>query len=521
AVTGILAGVSMSGDLRNPRKNIPIGTFLAIGVTFLIYIFQMLWFEMKISKTELLSDTLILITKSKFSLFIILAIWAATLSSAIGSLVGAPRTMQALALDGVLPKFLGKGTGEANEPRVATIISFLIAFVFIVMGKLDFVAPIITMFFLNAYGAVNLVAGLETFVGNPSYRPIFKTPWYVSFIGAIGSYGVMFLINKYATMISLTVTFLIYLWLSEKKISRTWGDLRSGIWITIARFALLKIRFKDKNESKNWKPDILVFSGNIHQRKNLIYLAKILSKGNGVITLLTYIFGDIKNKIREKKIVECNINRYLKRRKILAFSEVIVADNFKEAAKYTVQSNGIGILKPNTILIGFSKNIERRKDYVEFILENIHLRKNILILKYNDVLKYGNKNKIDIWWGGFQTNGKLMLLLAHLISINDDWRNVNIRLLSIVDDIQKSEEVKNKLGAILDEVRIKAKVKILENEGGIHKLIKENSKDSDLVMLGLATPEKGKEEENLQRIEYLTKGLPTTILVKGLNVEEI
>ncbi|BDU50759.1 amino acid permease [Haliovirga abyssi] len=522
AVTGILAGVSMSGDLKNPRKNIPRGTFLAIGITFIVYILQTIWFSLNVDSQTLMSNKLILISITKFPYFIILGIWAATLSSALGSIVAAPRTMQALAKDGVLPKKLGKGSGAADEPRIASIITFIIAFIFIIMGNLDVVAPIITMFFLNTYGAVNLAAGLESVVGNPSYRPTFKVHWSISLVGALGSYWVMFLINKWATIISLIVTFFIYLYLSRKQVTKTWGDLRGGIWIALARFALLKIRFNKEENGKNWKPDIIVFSGTPRQRQRLVYLSNLLTKGNGIVTLVSIVAGGIKDKLKSKEIITENLKDYVNSRNILAFQEVIIANSFKESATAIVQANGIGTLKPNTVLLGFSEDENKMIDYVRFIGDMIKIEKNIIIFKENAKLGFGRKKRIDIWWGGLENNGNLMLMLAHVISLNEQWKNATINIKSIVMKEYNNLNLKDKLKNMFEEMRIDANIELYNAEDEtVIELIHKKSNGADLVVMGLAEPIEGNEQLYIERLNVLSEGMPTILFVKGVNIKEI
>ncbi|WP_037029212.1 amino acid permease [Psychrilyobacter atlanticus] len=515
AVTGILAGVSMSGDLTNPRENIPKGTFYAIGVTFLIYILQIFWFGFNIPVEELISNKLVLISKVNFPVLIIGGVWAATLSSALGSMISAPRTMQALAKDSVLPSFLGRGSGKANEPRIAALISFIIAFIFIIMVNLNFVAPIITMFFLNTYGAINMVVALEKIVGNPSFRPTFKTHWVISLIGALGSYGVMFLINFTATVICLTFTFIIYLYISKKNITRTWGDLRDGVLISIIRTCLLKLRFNEKQE-KNWKPDIIVFSGNPQNRSNLIYLANHFSKGRGVITLVRFIFGhleDMQEKIKEAKV---KLDCYLKENKILAFSEVVVGENMVDTFLETVQSSGIGRLKPNTVLMGMSRDKENIKPIVEFMRKVNYLNKNILVFCQNeDVTFFEQKKSIDIWWRGLENNGNLMLTMAHLISLNDDWKGTKIRLLSVVDTEDKVISRKNILTEMLVTLRVDAEVEIIVSNNNINKTIKENSSGTSLVLIGLSLPEKDQEIPYYNKLMDMSEGLNSVLFVRG------
>lgn len=515
AVTGILAGVSMSGDLRDPRKNIPTGTFIAIGVTFIIYTLAIFWFSYNVPAEELINNKLVLMSRVRFPIFIIGGIWAATLSSALGSMIASPRTMQALARDSVLPSILGRGSGKADEPRVATAISFMIAFVFIIMVNLDFVAPVITMFFLNTYGAINMVAALEKLVSNPSFRPTFKTHWLISLVGAIGSYGVMFLINSTATIICLAFTMMIYLYLSKKNIDRTWGDLRDGVLVSIIRICLLKLRFNQKQE-KNWKPDILVFSGTPESRGNLVYLADHMSKGSGIITLVRFIFGQIETKQEEIKEAKENLDNFLMERKLTAFSEVVVGRNMADTLLDSVQTSGIGLLKPNTILMGLTKKEEKIGPVMEFMRKINYLNKNLIIFStMESVRAFGNKSNIDIWWGGLRNNGNLMLNIAHLMTLNDDWKGAKIRILSVTGDEEGVENRKAVLEEMLEKQRIKAEVYVIVMENNIEETIEENSKDSDLVLLGLGLPEKDHEKDYYNRMMTLTKGLRSVLYVKG------
>ncbi len=515
AVTGILAGVSMSGDLRDPRRNIPTGTFYAIGVTFLIYTLAIFWFGFNIPMEELINDKLVLISRTRFPLLIIGGVWAATLSSALGSMISAPRTMQALARDSVLPKFLGRGSGKSDEPRIATLLSFAVAFVFIIMVNLDFVAPVITMFFLNTYGAINMVAALEKLVGNPSFRPTFKTHWLISFVGALGSYSVMFLINATATVICLAFTLMIYLYISNKNISRAWGDLRDGILVSIIRMCLLKLRFNEKQE-KNWKPDILVFSGTPESRGNLVYLAEHFSKGRGIITLVRFIFGQIENKKSEVAEARENLDTFLRERKLNAFSEVVVGEDMGETLTETVQVSGIGLLKPNTVLMGMTKKAHKIKPMMEFMRKISYLNKNLLVFSSsNSSSAFGRKESIDIWWGGLRNNGNLMLNMAHLMTLNDDWKGARIRILSITCEGEKVEERKSLLEEMLEKQRIDAEVVVIPVEGSVEETIGRISHNSDLVLMGLGIPEKGYEENYYKKLIKLSEGLKSVLFVKG------
>ncbi|MDG2169685.1 MAG: hypothetical protein P8L44_17370, partial [Opitutales bacterium] len=223
AVTGVMAGASMSGDLKEPSKSIPLGTIGAIIITFGVYVLQILWLGKSAPREDLLGDPLVMKQVALFGPLIYAGLWAATLSSGIASLLGAPRTMQALAMDGVFPRIIGKNTGPKKEPRIALVLSAVIAGACILIGDLNMIAPIISMFFLATYGMVNLVAGIERWVANPSYRPKFKVHWTLSILGALGCICVMFLLNPWATIAAVILMAGLYVYLTRKQYQTAFG----------------------------------------------------------------------------------------------------------------------------------------------------------------------------------------------------------------------------------------------------------------------------------------------------------
>jgi amino acid transporter len=228
AVTGFMSGASMSGDLKNPSRSIPLGTIWAVVVTFLVYGSVMVWLAVSAPRGELLGNRLVMKDVALFGPLIFLGLWAATLSSALASLLAAPRTLQALAADGVVPRLLARGAGRQNEPRLAMIFTFVLAEAALLFGSVDLIAPVMTMFFLATFGGVNLVAGLERWVSNPSYRPTFRVHWLPSLLGAAGCFFVMLVLNPAATVVAVLFCFGVYSLLKRRQYQTAWGDVRSG-----------------------------------------------------------------------------------------------------------------------------------------------------------------------------------------------------------------------------------------------------------------------------------------------------
>ena len=274
AVTGIEVGISLSGDLKDPSRSIPRGTIASILVTAVIYVAAAVWFATHASPLELITNTAAMSEIALVPVLILAGVAASTLSSALGSVLAAPRTLQAVAEDRVVPRWMAGQMGSPTEPRAAVLLTGVVAVAVIWAGDLDVVAPIITMFFLNTYGMVNLVAAIEKAVGNPSFRPTFAVPALVPALGALGCYGAMFLINAPATVAAIVVTYGIYFGLRRRALAGTWGDVRSGVWTSLARFALLKLeRGGAPDDARNWRPNLMVFTGQPHNRQRLVALA--------------------------------------------------------------------------------------------------------------------------------------------------------------------------------------------------------------------------------------------------------
>jgi amino acid transporter len=525
AVTGIMAGLSMSGDLKEPRKNIPRGTLISVGVTFVIYLAQVYWFTRNASLADLRADTMIMQKIASLGFLIVIGVWAATLSSALGSLVAAPRTMQALAMDGVLPRFLGRGSGPANEPKIATLVTFCIAEASILLLDLDLLAPIITMFFLTTYGVTNLVAGMERVVGNPSYRPSFKVHWAISIVGALGCFWVMFLINAQATIVALVVVAVIYGVLKRRRISVTFGDLRSGIWFSALRFCLLKLK-ESSFHPRNWKPNVMVFLRGTGSHGHLLDFAGWLGHEKGIVTLMTLLPGDVHEKIKSGAASDAQkkLDVFLEGSKMTAFGKVVAVKDFYQGARVVAQAHGIAGLKANVAMFGWSDSDVKAAEFAALVRDFVYIDTSVLLLKYDEQRGFGRHQQIDVWWGGLENNGSLMILMAHLISQTDVWRSCTIRLLQVVNDESIIKKTERDLEEMLDEARISAEILVLPPLGKddtIQETIRTQSAEADLLVLGLRSPEEGQEATFMTRMTSFMVDLPTTVLVKSINIEDI
>ncbi len=525
AVTGIEVGTSMSGDLKNPSRSIPVGTIASILVTAVIYFVAVYWFGTHATVDNLVNDNMVMQGIARWPVLILAGVWAATLSSALGSILAAPRTLQAIAKDRVVPKVLANTLGSATEPRVAVLVSAAIAIAVIWAGDLNVVAPIISMFFLNTYGMTNLVAGIEKMVGNPSFRPRFNIHWSISILGALGCYGAMFLINPLATVLAIVISYGIYFYLERRSVSRTWGDLRSGIWFALARRALLNLE-QHRFHAKNWRPNILVFTGQPHNREELVSLSEWLSIGRGMVSFNQLIVGDVEKLTGQglRRTARRQIRAYIKDRRMTAFAEADVVNDFYHGALTVAQAHGVSGLEPNTIMIGWSRTQDGRTMQMRLLHNLVRLDKSVLFVHFDETAEYGRHKIINVWWGGRSDNADLIMLLAHLISRHPTWDGVKIRLLRIINSEEGRAQTQAHMQELLTRVRVEAEpIALVKETPGqpVMEIITKWSKDADLTLLGMDDPEPAKAEEYANRLNDLISAVGTTLLVRSGHHDEL
>ena len=513
AVTGIMAGVNMSGDLKDPIKSIPTGTLAAVGTGYVIYMILPVVLAMRVDSASLIADPLIMMKISFWGQAILLGVWGATLSSAIGSMLGAPRVLQAVVRDGVLPPLfnpLGSGHGKEDEPRNGTIVTLGIAVAAVCVGDLNLIAPILSMFFLTTYLVLNVAAGVEGFLQSPSFRPTFRVHWFLSVLGAVGCLWVMFLIDARSTAVAAVIVSLIYLWLQGRELRTTWGDVRRGIWMALISSGIFLI--DEEDDAKNWRPHILVLSGAPQKRWSLIELADAFSHNRSLMTVSSVLPSESRDLGQQIKL-EKTIRNYLQKRGVKALVRIVSANDPFEGAMRLVETYGLGPLVPNTIIMGDSEDSERRGSFCKAIAQIHASKRNVVIFKENPQQGFGGRRRIDVWWGGMQANGSLMLLLAYLLITDISWRNAQITLKLVVPNEDAAVAANDNICNYVEKLRINVGSQVIVADGKpFDEILRQNSRNSDLVFLGMAAPNDNY-VEYYEALRQKVTGLPSTIFV--------
>jgi len=537
AVTGILSGVGMSGDLKNPSRSLPLGTLSAVLVGYAIYMVIPIFLDRMVpDRAVLLTDTMIVQKTARWGSLILLGIWAASLSSAVGCLLAAPRTLQALARDGVLPQFLGRGYGPGNDPRLATGIALAIGAGGLLLGDINLIAPVLTMFYLTAYGLLNLSAGLEELMGNPSWRPTFRVSSFLSLLGFAACFKMMFMISPGATFVAMAFVVAVY-WLMKRRAMRArWGDMRVGLLMFGAREVVRRLARKTGGE-RNWRPNLLVLAGAPTRRWHLVEMADAISRNRSLVTVASIIPEHAWSAQRAERL-RALLRGYLERQGVEAQVRVHPGEDHWSGIRELVRAYGYGPLTPNTLLIGASEKPETVLPFARLVRLVAHMRRNLIIVRENGTAKDGASNgkgngrpilgsapspRIDVWWRGMTPNVAFMLALACLVRRSSGWSGARLKLCHVVEREEQRDEARRTLTRFLDESRIKAEIEVLIQDGRpAFQRISEASRDASLVFLGLRQPaEEGDESYAAYYRAFLdgTRELPLTVL--AMAAEEV
>ena len=527
AVTGIMAGANMSGDLENPSRSIPMGTLSSIAVTGVVYLGMAVMLSGSRDAEVLIEDTLVVRDIAYWPWLITAGVFAATLSSALGSMMGAPRILQAFSRDRVFRSlnFFSADSSLSNEPRRATVVTFLIAQLCVLTGDLNAIAPVITMFFMITYGLLNLATFYESITKNPSYRPTFHyCHWLTSLVGFLGCVAVMFLISWDWALVSILFVTGLHWIIRNREVESRWGDLRSGVVFERARTSLLRLE-NEVQHPKNWRPNIMAFTGTGWTRPHLPIYGHWLTSGHGILSLAQVVIGDAETDAEKRDRYERQLKRFTTKEGLQAFPVVVCHETLSSGMEALIQCHGIGGLRTNTVLLGWPNDRSKAGVFGSNARVITRLNRSVLAARFLHQRETEGKEfsdlweiptgTIDVWWRGME-NGELMLLLAHLLHRNPGWRSNAIRVLRFVDNPHAIDDVRQHLIDLGAKSRIEFTPEVIFANTSSIEAIRVTSKDAAIVLLGFQTPDEGEEEGLYDRMEELAGDLPRVLLVQSV-----
>ncbi|XP_029943606.1 LOW QUALITY PROTEIN: solute carrier family 12 member 7-like [Salarias fasciatus] len=486
SVTGIMAGSNRSGDLRDAQKSIPIGTILAIATTSFIYVTCVVLFGACIEGVLLrdkfgdsVKGNLVIGTLSWPSPWVIvIGSFFSCCGAGLQSLTGAPRLLQAIARDGIVPFCrcrLVFGHGKANgEPTWALLLTAGICEIGILIASLDAVAPILSMFFLMCYLFVNLACAVQTLLRTPNWRPRFKYyHWALSFLGMSLCLALMFISSWYYAIVAMVIAGCIYKYIEYRGAEKEWGDGIRGLSLNAARYALIRLEDAPPH-TKNWRPQLLVLlnvdSDQAVKHPRLLSLTTQLKAGKGLTIVGNVLEGTYLTKDTEAKKAEQNIKAAMAAERTKGFCHVVISSNLRDGVSHLIQSAGLGGMKHNTVLMAWpgtwkqSNDPQSWKNFIETVRETTAAHHALLVAKNVDSFPTNQdrlgEGTIDVWW--VVHDGGMLMLLPFLLRQHKVWRKCKMRIFTVAQMDDNSIQMKRDLQMFLYHLRLDAEVEVVE-----------------------------------------------------------
>ncbi len=502
AVTGIMAGANMSGDLKNPRRAIPLGTISAILVTTAIYVGLAYILAQVATPEELRANQLIMVDKAFWASAVLAGVMGATLSSALGSMLGAPRLLQALAEQRTMPfyKTLEAKTAT-NEPRNAIIVTGVFIAAALILGNLDYLATLITMFFLITYGTLNLVVFLQQSMKIISFRPTFKIPRFVSFYGAVSSIFMMFLINPVFGFVSFLIIIVLYFWLARRGLSADWGDIRGGLFIILAERAA-RLADKFPRDQISWKPDLLVPVEEPPVWAGPLLFIRSITYPSGSIFAFTVKDNDPND---ENQLALDELLSPLKEQNILVNSTVIEDRSFLHGATSVIQTLRGGSFRPNTLFLTMSTESKNtiddipeidlgqklrlqqtltQKDEImkELVAVAAKYHMGVILLRQHPQMAFGIQQDVNLWLRDKSPNWHLAILIALQLQLNWEGR---INLITATANGASEKRLHKFLERLSDQARLPSRTEFHVLHGSFKEAL-QTAPRADVNIFGLS-----------------------------------
>ena len=452
AFTGMTAGVGLSGDLKNPRVSLPRGTLAATLVGMVVYCFIVVKLAYSAPLSALADDQLIMSRIAVWGPIILLGLACATLSSAIGSVLVAPRTLQALGGDdsfpgGRLNAWLSHGFGGANEPRNTTIVTGVIALLIVMVGNVNFVARLISMFFMVTYGSLCAISFLEHFAARPSYRPSFRSRWYISLLGAAMCLFMMFQMDPLFAFLSMLV--MAGLYQALKRAQNNEGDLAAmfhGVMTQATRYMHIRLqRRRQQVDYDEWRPSVIMVNDRTFDRRSPLTMVRWLCHRHGFGTYLHFIKGRLNaDSFVESERTKRRLVELARTQKSTVYMDTIVSPSMATALAQSLQVPGVSGMGNNAVMFEFSNR--DAPEIVEEVVANCMFAastdKTLLVLRHGDN-HFGERQTIHIWltWND-RANAHMMILLSYILLGHPDWRHARIQVFAALpsDQVAESQE---------------------------------------------------------------------------------
>ena len=460
ASTGIMAGANMSGELKDPRKSIPLGTMAAIALSLFVYLGIAYWLMRVATVEELTGNYTIMIDRAFWGPAVLAGLLAATFSSALASFVGAPRILQALGSHSIVPasRWTAKRT-KKGEPRNAMFITAIIVLAAIMLRELNAIAPLITMIFLLTYATINLVVLVEQSLRLLSFRPLFRIPKMVPFIGLAGCLFSMFIINPVFSLVSIILVAALYFVLMRRQLTSPFGDVRSGMFTAVAEWGAKQVKMIQGTSERAWKPNILLALEDPQRLRGVFELINHLAYPMGSIKLLGVSRAGEVDSLQQRLL---DSQQAFVDNGIFTSATILESDDYPAAVKVGLQALGGSFFRPNLLLMDLPKDKNTHESLTDLMAEAKRQKMGVTVFVQHDDAGLGRRNRVNLWIPDMGphwelemefVNLDLAILLAYRMM--DSW-NADLTVIGAVSNAAEKQKAEKFLARLVGLARLPA-----------------------------------------------------------------
>ncbi len=456
AATGIMAGANMSGELRDPRRSIPVGTMAAIGVSLVVYLFLGYWIARSATPDELVGNYYVIIDKAAWGPAVLAGVFGATFSSALASMVGSARILQAMGQHRVMPKSDWIGTlTRKGEPRNSMLITGAIVMLTLLMRDLNAIAPLITMFFLVTYAMLNLVVVIEQSLGLVSFRPLFRVHRIVPVLGLIGSVFAMFIINPVISLVAVTLVVIFYGVLARRRLDAPFEDVRSGLFVAFSEWAAKKAANMPSLQQRAWKPNLLIPVVDLEELRGSFTIIEDIAFPKGAVKLLGINPGTpgFVNKLKR-------LGQAFRERGVFSLTMVVENTPYTTGVITGMQVLHGTFFRPNIVLLNKPADAQRTKAYGSVLGRASELGLGVLIHAPHLVAGHGQRRSINVWirdrspdWQLRWDVGNLDLAILIAYKLARNWK-AQMRIITVIRNEQDRPDAHRFMSRLVDLARI-------------------------------------------------------------------
>lgn len=456
AATGIMAGANVSGELKDPRRSIPRGTLGAVGLSLVIYMLLAVWLAGSASDQELTSNFNVMIDKAAWGPAVIAGLLGATFSSALSSLVGAPRILSALGAARILPGGQRLATKLGKEPRAAMAVTALLVFAALMLRDLNAIAPLITMFFLITYAMLNVVVLVEKRLALVSFRPALKIPLIVPLGGTVGCVGAMFIVNPLFSLVATVFVIAFYMYLTRRHLKSDESDVRSGLFVALSEWSAKRVFRLDSAGDRAWKPNLVVPVADVSQLRGTFNLIRSITYPKGSVKILGFSADDPDH--RDAKRIE-RLTEAFWDEQIFASWSTVKDPDLARSFVTSMETLQTAFFKPNVALLSHGS----------YPIEDLSLMVDaapasglgVALFANHPTAGLGRQLWINVWFDPREIDagdleiqaGQMDLAVLLAIKLRSNWDG-NIRLLTAVPNESAKEAASRYLEQLADRARL-------------------------------------------------------------------